>query len=284
VTEEPETPRTPANSGADPVVDATPVENGTGEPMPQATPVEMTGDAPVPPSIVQAELAPRSVRGRDLLAGVGIIWAIELAFGAVLALSGGPRAEGAGPIMILVTTMLGTAAVFVVSWGFVCRKYGKSLVEGFAIRRVPRRTLVVSATIGVVSGVVAAVLCFLFSTGESFMHELASTPLGFAVTAFLALTVPPVEEIYYRGFLFPVLTRKLGVVGGILVVTVWFGMAHGFQLAKDPVGLAIVVVMGLMWTLQRHLSRSLVPCIVSHWVYNATLFAVSLLVPTGKGW
>ena len=269
------------NTGAEPVVDATPVGNGTGEPIPEATLVEMTGNGAVPPPVVQAELAPRLVRGRDLLAGVGIIWAVELALGAVVLLSGGLRAEGSGPIIILVATMLGTASVFVWSWVFVCRKYGRSLVEGFAIRRVPRKTLLMSAAIGVVSATVALVLCSLFSTGESFMEELASTPLGLTVVAILALTVPPFEEIYYRGFLFPVLARKLGVVGGILLVTVWFGVAHAFQLAKDPVGLAVVVVMGLMWTLQRHLSKSLVPCIVSHWVYNATLVAASLAAATG---
>ena len=277
-------PTPPGNPGAEPAVEAAPVGNGSGEPILEATLVGTTGDGPAPPAIVQAELAPGSVRGRDLLAGVGIIWAVELALAGVFILSGGMKAEGpTTPIMILLTTMLSTAAVFVVSWVFVCRKYGKSLAEGFAIRRVPARALLKSAAIGMASAVVAVALCYLFSTGESFMQELVSTPLGFAVMMFLALTVPPFEEIYYRGFIFPILTQKLGVVGGILLVTVWFGVAHAFQLAKDPIGLAIVVVMGLVWTLQRHLSRSLVPSIVSHWVYNAVLFTVSLLVQNGNG-
>lgn len=253
-----------------------PVEGRETVTPPEAIPAAETSAEPVPPPIIQAKPGPHSVSGLDLLAGVGIIWAVELVLGIVLESSGGLSTSGFGPVMILVTSMLGAAATFVVCWLFVCRKYGKSLVEGFAIRRVPSKTIFLSVAIGLAGAVAATALISQFGTGKSLMEKLLSTPAGFAVMVFLGLTVPPFEEIYYRGFIFPVLSRKLGVAGGILLVVVWFGSAHAFQLAKDPAALIIVVVMGLVWTLQRHLSKSLVPSIVSHWTYNAALFAVGL--------
>ena len=173
--------------------------------------------------------------------------------------------------------MLSAPVIVLVCWVFVCRKYGKFLFEGLAIRRIPWKTLLVSVAIGVVGAVAAMLLMSKFSTGKSSMSKLVSTPLGFTVVVFLCLTLPFIEEIYYRGFIYPVLRKKVGVVGGIILMTVWFGGAHAAQLWQDPAALIFVAAMGLVWTLQRELSKSVVAGMVTHWIYNATLFAPDLI-------
>lgn len=41
-----------------------------------------------------------------------------------------------------------------------------------------------------------------------------------------ALVAPVVEELFFRGFLYPALRRRLGVAGGIVVSAVVFGLFH----------------------------------------------------------
>ena len=87
-----------------------------------------------------------------------------------------------------------------------------------------------------------------------------------------------VEEIYYRGFIFPVLCRKLGAVWSILIVTVWFGGVHAAQLHGDWALLPIVTGMGFIFTVQRYLTGSLLPSIVTHWTYNTFLVFLTVIM------
>lgn len=229
---------------------------------------------------------PTSVRGVDLLIGVGIVWAAELltgvAIGVVLVASGavsqGDDTLDMSPALLLVSALMSAGFGVCVSWYFVCRKYRLSSRIGFAFSRIGIKTTCLSVLMGIVGAALAAVLLDRYSTGESFMAEVTSTRDGLIVVCLIALILPPFEEIYYRGFIFPVLRKKLGPVWAIIIVTCWFGAAHGFQLAGDWVGLGVVAGMGCIWTLQRHLTGSLVPSIVTHWVYNATLVISSLVI------
>jgi len=231
----------------------------------------------VPPPPLPPPSPPRSVRGRDLLMGVGILWAVELLLGLGLVGIVGGHVENAGPVAVFACTALGLGITALVSWHFVCRKYGRTLVDGFAIRPVGRRTAVISVLTGLGGAVVGVGLLILFGTGKSFMDRLMADPTGFALMMPLVLSGPIIEETYYRGFLFPVLRKKLGAGAALFLVTVWFGASHAVQVAGDWVALPVIVAMGLVWTLLRHRSESLVPSMVSHWTYNAVLFAVSIV-------
>ncbi len=239
----------------------------------EAAPVPEAVPPPPPPS----PLPPPTVGGRDLLIGVGILWGAGLLIGFALLGIGGGRVENAAPAAIIVCSMIGLAVTALVSWYFVCQKYGRTLVGGFDLRAVGRRAVVISALTGLAGAIVATVLVTLFATGRSFMGRLVADPTGFALTILLALSAPLIEETYYRGFLFPVLRKKLGAGIALFLMTVWFGAAHAFQVAGDWAALPVIVAMGLVWTLLRHRSESLLPSIVSHWTYNAVLVVVSIV-------
>ena len=238
----------------------------------------------------QGEQKPRRSipSGLDLLQGVAIIWLASLVFGIplgiALALRGGMGAACEGgeasvvlAIGILITSLLSQAVISVVCWYFVCRKYRRTLVTGFALHRPRIHVLVLCIAIGLAGAVVGSRILSAHAAGESFMAKFSSTSVGFATVTVLMLVGPPVEEIYYRGFIFPVLRRKVGPVLAIAAVAVWFGVAHVFQLMGDWIAVPIVAGMGLVWTIQRHVHRSLVPSIVTHWVYNVGLLLVALL-------
>jgi hypothetical protein len=220
----------------------------------------------------------------DLMIGVAIIWAFDLVMGVILAIamlaSGAePTAFGKMPMnppLLVGTSLLSGFFAGAVSWFFVCRKYRRTFRDGFRLPRIEGRTVGANMALGVILAGVGAVLMANFSTGESFMSELASTPLGLACVVVLAVVVPPFEELYYRGFIFTVLQKHLGSRWSIALVTLWFGVAHSIQLAGDWVGLVTVVTMGFLWTWMRCRFQSLWPSILCHWTYNVVLVALSV--------
>jgi membrane protease YdiL (CAAX protease family) len=214
--------------------------------------------------------------------GVAILWAAEVALGVGLFITGGIGSKGFNPIALFATTMLSAGLTLVVCWLLVCKKYGKSLVEGFALRPVPRKTLLASLLIGLGCASAAAALLAGFGKGALLGQEHPSL-VFIGVWSVLAVTVPPVEEMYYRGFIFPVLRGRTGPFAAVVIVTLWFGTAHFLQFLMDWISLPVILVVGTVFTIQRHLYGSLVPSIVTHWVYNAALIAITLAARIAQG-
>jgi membrane protease YdiL (CAAX protease family) len=125
--------------------------------------------------------------------------------------------------------------------------------------------------IGVVGAGGAMTLMHYFSTGESTMAKLVSTEEGLLAVSIIAPVAPLFEEMYYRGFIFPVLREKLGAAAAVTIVSLWFCFAHVFQLAGDWAGVPVILAMGVTWTVQRHRYDSLTPPIITHFTYNAGL-------------
>ncbi|MBZ4654904.1 MAG: abortive infection protein [Peptococcaceae bacterium] len=91
----------------------------------------------------------------------------------------------------------------------------------------------------------------------------------FLVGGFL---VPVAEEFFYRGFLYPVLRRHLGVLLGIIASGLLFTLAHFNQIWFVEIFLVGVI---LTWLYQRF--DSLLPAIIAHIVLNGSrLLAIYL--------
>ena len=222
--------------------------------------------------------APRgSVSGIDLLIGVPVVWLGELTIATFLILFvGGEDVIIEYPRFLVVSGLASGLITLLVSWSLVCRKYKRSFFEGFTLTPIGEKGLRRSVVIGIAGALGGSLLMYGFSTGESFVAQITSTRNGFLAFAALALILPPVEEVYYRGFIFPALEKKLGGVWAIVAVTVWFGLVHAAQLAGDWAGIPVVMAMGAIWTVQRYVSGSLTPSLISHWVYNFSLVLLGL--------
>ncbi|MFC1453720.1 lysostaphin resistance A-like protein [Verrucomicrobiota bacterium] len=176
----------------------------------------------------------------------------------------------------MTSTCISAVATLIVTWALVCRKYRKPFYDGFLITRVSRRTVLVSLLIGVGYALIALLLMSKFSTGKSLLEQIARTPIGLTYLLVLMIALPPVEELYYRGFLFPALQKSWGSVAAVLVVTVWFGAAHSAQLMQDPIGILIVALAGAIWTVQRLVTASLTVPLISHLTYNSCLIVATI--------
>ena len=219
----------------------------------------------------------RTPSGVDLIIALALIWGFDAAVFAAIVLAFGLKEEAASPAAWLLGALLQWAWAFAVCWYFACRKYRRSFAEGFSIRRVPAAAILMGAAIGILAAALASVLVWHFSQGKGAAPETAVTPTATALFCLMMLSVPVVEEIYYRSFIYGVLERKTGPALAILIVALWFGTAHLTQTYGVWALVPFPYIMGVILTLLRHRTRSLVPSFACHWAYNATLVAGALI-------
>lgn len=129
--------------------------------------------------------------------------------------------------------------------------------------------------IWVVEGVLSAVIGGLVSEGAaaSGRHAAGAFAPGVAIllVAAVAVSAPIVEEIAFRGYLFPALAGWRGPWIGALVTAVLFAAAH--VLALPPAFLPGVAVFGFGACLLRWFTGSLLPGIAVHSFNNAIVLA-----------
>ncbi|HEY6351520.1 MAG TPA: type II CAAX endopeptidase family protein [Candidatus Angelobacter sp.] len=113
---------------------------------------------------------------------------------------------------------------------------------------------------------------------ERVFHDTTSVYL-FAL--FGIIFAPLVEELFFRGFLYPVLTRGIGVVASVILTSASFAMMHQGQLAHAWVPLTWLFLVGIVFTLVRVKTRSVALCVIVHLAYNTTLFTMLFIGTQG---
>lgn len=94
----------------------------------------------------------------------------------------------------------------------------------------------------------------------------------------VSVTVAPLmEELFFRGFLYPVLARRLGTVVGVVLTAGLFGLLHWAQLGYSW-AVVIIFLVGLALTIVRAVTKSVAASFLTHVGYNGTL---SLLLFVG---
>jgi len=99
-------------------------------------------------------------------------------------------------------------------------------------------------------------------------------------TAFLAFaTAPLVEELVFRGVLYPALQRAIGMGGAVAIVTVLFAGIHVFQYFNNFAVVAVITMLSLTLTLLRAYTGRLLPSFVLHLVFNGIQAAFLIVQP-----
>jgi uncharacterized protein len=99
-------------------------------------------------------------------------------------------------------------------------------------------------------------------------------------TAFLAVaTAPLIEEVIYRGVLYPAIARVLGAVGGIVLVSLLFAGVHYFQYKNNLAVVAVITLLSTSLTIVRAVTHRLLPAFVIHLVFNGIQAIIILLQP-----
>jgi len=116
------------------------------------------------------------------------------------------------------------------------------------------------------------------------MEEFLSTPFAATLTGIFAVSFGPLmEELFFRGFLYPVVARRFGVVIGVLTTSFAFGLIHAAQLAFAWGLVLIVFLVGLVLTIVRARTGSVGASFVVHVAYNTTLVVLGVIASRHLG-
>jgi membrane protease YdiL (CAAX protease family) len=99
--------------------------------------------------------------------------------------------------------------------------------------------------------------------------------------AMAVLVAPLAEETIFRGYLYPMFARWFGVVPSIVVTGVLFGLMHGPQLGGAKSLIAVMSLVGIIFTVVRARTGSVFASYLMHLGYNS-LIGISLVLATHR--
>jgi hypothetical protein len=126
--------------------------------------------------------------------------------------------------------------------------------------------LAVGAMLAVVVSFVGG---FLNSKETLPIEELLKARVSILLFGVLGVLVAPlVEETIFRGFLYPVIARRLGVVAGVAVTGTLFGLMHAAQLWGGWGQIALLILVGVILTGVRARTGTVAASYFVHLGYN----------------
>jgi uncharacterized protein len=160
----------------------------------------------------------------------------------------------------------------------IWQKYRRNFLEAvkwnMPERRVAWGALAVGALLAVATQGVSALLQPWIPKSLPIEQYFRGPASGYALAAFGIFIAPFVEEMFFRGFLFPALARPLGLLPATVLTAAGFALIHGEQLAHAWAPLLVLFMVGTVLTLARAKTKSVAVSVLMHMGYNFTLFTV----------
>ena len=101
------------------------------------------------------------------------------------------------------------------------------------------------------------------------------------LAGFGIFVAPFMEEFFFRGFLYPVLARRMGLLWAVVLTAVGFMSIHASQLAESWGPLLVLFLVGSVLTLVRAFKQSVAASVLVHMGYNGTLFIMLYVATQG---
>ena len=113
------------------------------------------------------------------------------------------------------------------------------------------------------------------------IDQFFTTAREAAFLSIISVTIAPLmEELFFRGFLYPVLARRWGVGVSIFLTSALFGLLHGAQLGYSWAVL-IIFLVGVVLTVVRAFTKSVAASFLTHVGYNGTLSLLLFVATSG---
>ncbi len=107
---------------------------------------------------------------------------------------------------------------------------------------------------------------------EAFMEEERSKVLLF-LTIFVSVFGPIVEEMFFRGFVYPAIKKRLGVLTAALLSAAIFSLLH-----SNIVGFLPIMALGVLLAYLYETTGSLVSSITVHIIHNSIIVSFILFI------
>jgi membrane protease YdiL (CAAX protease family) len=111
---------------------------------------------------------------------------------------------------------------------------------------------------------------------QEILKNRTSAMLLMAMAVFVA---PLVEETVFRGYLYPLFAKSFGIVPGILLTGVLFGLMHGAQLGWTWGIVGLLILVGIIFTFARAYTGTVLASFLLHLGYNS-MIAVTTIIGT----
>lgn len=244
---------------------------GAAEPISPAAPAAAPLRDPVWSGWDVLLLAAVAILGILLFSTLGIV--------ALVVMTPGHKPPGTAEVtpIALMAQLLAYLVVVGVMYLVVVVRYRRRFWEAVRWRWPVEKT---AAPALVVAGAVIALLVQLASAWLPVPKQLPiyeflkDTAAAYLMAAFGTLVAPFVEEMFFRGFLYPVLARRVGVAAGVVLTSIGFALIHASQLGNHWAPLLVLFVVGLTFTLARAWTGSVAVPFLLHLGYNGALFTL----------
>ena len=234
------------------------------------------------------QIANRPVWSNDLCVLLLVIFTLAtIGLGGLLPLErwGGGEGEQNASRMLLVQSVVVHWAI-IIFFSFWLPIQGRSWSKVFGISRERAGRFVCAGFVAYLVMMPAVVMVMVLNA--LFMHAFRvememqdvvrvitsqSTPLFRAYFFVLGAVVAPIaEELLFRGLIFPLVSRRFGVVWGMILVSIVFASVHLHVVAVLP-----LFAVSICFCLAYGYTGSLVVPIIMHMLFNAVhLFILSL--------
>jgi membrane protease YdiL (CAAX protease family) len=123
---------------------------------------------------------------------------------------------------------------------------------------------------------------FLPFPKETPFDALLRRPAAVVLIAVFAVTLGPLmEELFFRGFFYPVLARRFGMGIGIFVTALGFGLMHAAQYAYSLASVLLIFLVGVVLGVVRARKDSVAAGFLVHAAYNSTIIFMLLIATDG---
>lgn len=146
-----------------------------------------------------------------------------------------------------------------------------------------------SPTVVTLLSILIAVVLYGIAWGVTTLYGGEKTDLDLLIessvytrvaTAFIAFaTAPLVEEIVYRGVIYPAIEKVLGMGFAITVVSLLFAGVHVFQYRTNLAVIVVITLLSITLTVARAVTGRLLPSFIIHLIFNGVQSVLIVLSP-----
>jgi uncharacterized protein len=185
------------------------------------------------------------------------------------------------PILLLLSQFLIYAAVAAFMVALVEGKY--HVPFWLAIKwNWPKSGWRMLAVGGVMFFVLAVLQNLLPMPKDTPFEHLFDRPRDAYLLSLIAVTLGPLmEELFFRGFMYPALARRIGVIWGILLTALPFGLIHLPQYGWAWGAALVIFLVGVVCGIVRAVTRSVGASFLVHAGYNGVQMIIALVATHG---
>ncbi len=187
------------------------------------------------------------------------------------------------PIVLLVSQFLIYIPIAVCMFALVEGKYHVSFWQAIRWNWPETQWGLAALALGAIMLFVLSLLQLVLPMPKDtpFDH-LFDRPRDAYLLALLAVTVGPLmEEVFFRGFMYPVLERRLGMMWGVLLTALPFGLLHLQQYGWAWAAGLVIFLVGVVCGVIRAVTKSVAASFLVHVGYNGTQMLIAVVATHG---